>query len=172
MQVTFGFAGKPFLFQVFLDGFQVERFQGAGVVPDFFHVRIYRVLPYLVRNQRDFYAFCRFPVVFVEVGFFGIEYALSAYPAFVCPLGNEEVVFRFGLCAMPLLEGECGGGIQVAVILPFHVAHKCVQELEVGLQLVACAQHAKRRMVSIRRNDAVELLVEETVGGGVLSYRK
>ena len=133
LQIVAGLVDKSFPLQIVANGLEIQWVEHTSVFLYLVYVGIDAVLTYLVRDERNSDVSSRFAIVAFEVGYPLVEHTLSAHPSVVCPLGDEDVVFRFLVCAVPFLEGEGRRYVQVARVLRFHVVRQLVQKVEVGL---------------------------------------
>ena len=172
LQIVVGLVDESFPLQVVANGLEIQWVKHTGVFLYLVDVGIDAVLTYLVRDEWDGDVSGRFAIVAFEVGHPLVEHTLSAHPSVVGPLGDENVVFGFLVGAVAFLEGEGRRHVQVAWVLRLHVVSQFVQEVEVGLQLVAAADDAQRGVVAVVADDVVELVVEEPCRGTVFVDRQ
>ena len=167
LEPVLGTVEQTFLLEVGTHSLQVERVERTRVAVDLLDVGIDRILPDLVGDDGHRDALGRGIIVAVECRRFGIEDILSAHPSVVGPLGDEVLVLGLGMAAMTLLEGERGGGVEMARIAHLHLGDEGIEEVEVVLQLVAHTEQAERRMIAVVADDALVFVTQEVIDRAV-----
>ena len=60
---------------------------------------------------------------------------------------------------MSVFESEGRREVEVPWVARLHIARQFVEEIEIGLQLIATADDTERRMVAVVADDMAELIV-------------
>ena len=158
---------QPFAPQVVTYRLEIERVEHTRVFLYLLDIGIDTILPYLMRDERHSDVLGSVTIVAFEIGHMLIEDALSAHPAVVGPLGDEDVILRLLMPAVSFLESESRCEIEMPRIARLHVVSQLVEEVEIGLQFIATTDDAERGVITVMTNDMVKLVVEESGGGSV-----